>query len=169
MSVAQTNEEACIAYDKIYPSINETEDVIVLNVGGVRHEVFLKTLQKFPDSRLGNLSSSTAKKYPTDEFYFDRNPIIFNFILDFFRTGKLHFNDEICANSFCDELEFWMLSEGNLSPCCKEKYYMKKLQATREIKEETKAEEIKSQLADLACGIFLTIQVAPFLLAFTML
>eukprot|EP00092_Neocalanus_flemingeri_P056777 GFUD01067357.1.p1 GENE.GFUD01067357.1~~GFUD01067357.1.p1 ORF type:complete len:443 (+),score=85.61 GFUD01067357.1:17-1345(+) len=126
----------------------KAEDIILLNVGGVSHEVLLKTLQRFPDSRLGNLSSSTIKDQTTKEYsqltnevYFDRSPIIFNDILDFYRTGKLHFNDESCAIRLSDELEFWMIAESNLSPCCKERYFVKKLEATREMHEETDTEE----------------------------
>lgn len=34
------------------------------------------------------------------EFYFDRNPGLFPYVLHFYQTGKLHIMDELCVFSF---------------------------------------------------------------------
>ena len=51
-------------------------------------------------------------------FFFDRHPRSFNSILNFYRTGKLHVQDDMCVLAFRDDLEFWGLSEFNLETCC---------------------------------------------------
>ena len=51
-------------------------------------------------------------------FFFDRHPRSFNSILNFYRTGKLHIQDDMCVLAFRDDLEFWGLSEFNLENCC---------------------------------------------------
>ena len=133
-------------YKAGYPGMKEAEDVLVLNVGGVCHQVCLTTLQKYPESRLGNLESSSARNQPKNshdehtivqnKLYFDRNPDIFVTILDFYRSGKLHFKEELCPISFLDELEFWKISESSLSPCCQQSFYTKKLHVTNNTLEE---------------------------------
>lgn len=40
-----------------------------------------------------------------EEFYFDRNPGLFRYVLHFYQTGKLHVMEELCVFSFrCDLL-----------------------------------------------------------------
>lgn len=34
------------------------------------------------------------------EFYFDRNPGLFPYVLHFYQTGKLHIMEELCVFSF---------------------------------------------------------------------
>jgi hypothetical protein len=63
---------------------------------------------------------------------FDRNPIIFNSILDFYRTGKLHFNDDICPKITSVELEFWMISVGNISHSCQKNFVREKSKTLKE-------------------------------------
>jgi len=123
-----------------------------VNVGGFRHEVRLETLQKFPQTRLGQLATNKEPLGVHDgynkkknEFYFDRNPNIFNIILDFYRTGKLHFNDKICVTSFKEELDFWIISESNMSACCKDNYLTKKLKKEKQMKDDKKVLATDSQ------------------------
>ena len=128
----------------MYPAIT---DVITLNVGGVRHQVLWKTLQSISGPRLGKLPSPNVEKQLTNpspqnkDVYFDRNPIIFNSILDFYQTGKLNFNDDICLNIISGELQFWMISEGNISPFCQKKFVREKLNTAKEVENESKLKE----------------------------
>lgn len=99
---------------------------VVLNVGGTRHESSIATLSKFPRTRLGRLatsmqtSSSGKSQNPTDlpELYFDRDPVLFGFILNFYRTGQLHVPLGVCGPMFKTELDFWQLDDREIEPCC---------------------------------------------------
>ena len=47
-----------------------------------------------------------------NEFYFDRDPMTFSIILNYYRTDKLHCVDEVCVLDFAAELEFWQVGYG---------------------------------------------------------
>ena len=61
-----------------------------------------------------------------NEYFFNRNPTIFNSILDIYRMGKLHCNKTLCALTYLDDLEYWGFSELFLDPCCAIDYYVEK-------------------------------------------
>ena len=73
---------------------SDDDDVITLNVGGVRHETKIATLLKKPETRLYSVAEA-AKASGKREFYFDRNPQIFPCILNYYRIG----NDNLFAIS----------------------------------------------------------------------
>ncbi|KAJ1169932.1 hypothetical protein NDU88_001817 [Pleurodeles waltl] len=96
---------------------------ITINVGGVRFKTHSSTLKTFPGTKLANLTESHASSiYNFDpnlkEFFFDRNPSVFGYVLEYYRTGRLHFPSEICKSVFIQELEFWEINESQLAHCC---------------------------------------------------
>lgn len=58
------------------------------NVGGVRFETHLSTLKRLPNTRLSTLNTSDPN-YDSlkNEYFYDRNPNLFSYILNFYRTG----------------------------------------------------------------------------------
>jgi hypothetical protein len=104
---------------------------VLLNVGGSRHEVLLKTLNKIPNSRLDRLIRSTTKEelatfcddYNLNklEFYFDRDPTLFNYILKCYRTGKIHIRDNLCPDLLKLEFHYWNIENPKMDICCEEK------------------------------------------------
>ena len=46
-----------------------------------------------------------------NEMYFDRDPLTFSIILNYYRTDKLHCVDEVCVLDFAADLEFWQVSQ----------------------------------------------------------
>ena len=100
----------------------ETNDItktIVINVGGVRHEVLQKTLQTIPRSRLGRITEYGAHyRVKQGEYYFDRHSGIFAAILNLYRTGALHVPGDVCGPAFKQELDFWQLEEAQIQECC---------------------------------------------------
>lgn len=96
-------------------SLNATScierNVLKLNVGGVRYETLRETICQYPETLLAKtFSSATAFGLPPEEedgyYFFDRNGGLFEYILDFYRTGKLFYTEEDDVR-LQDEYAYW--------------------------------------------------------------
>ena len=69
-----------------------TDEKIVLNVGGIRHETLLSTLAGKTDTRLYRLATThTHHAGRTAEYFFDRHPGVFGTVMDYYRSGEFLF------------------------------------------------------------------------------
>ncbi|XP_050458661.1 potassium voltage-gated channel protein Shaw-like isoform X2 [Cataglyphis hispanica] len=94
-------------------------DRVTLNVGGIRHETYKATLKKIPATRLSRLTETLANYDPVlNEYFYDRHPDVFAQVLNYYRTGKLHYPTDVCGPLFEEELEFWGLDSNQVEPCC---------------------------------------------------
>jgi|SRR6218665_484960 len=95
--------------------MGDSENRVVLNVGGIRHETYKATLKKIPATRLSRLTDALANYDPVlNEYFFDRHPGVFAQILNYYRTGKLHYPTDVCGPLFEEELEFWGLDSNQV-------------------------------------------------------
>ncbi|KAM9859257.1 delayed-rectifier potassium channel regulatory subunit KCNS2 [Aulostomus maculatus] len=117
------------------------EALVHVNVGGLKRSLCSSTLKKFPDTRLGKLLTCDTEEdilqvcddydVQQKEFYFDRNPGLFPYVLQFYQTGKLHIMEELCVFSFSQEIEYWGINEFFLDSCCSYRYHDRKLESSR--------------------------------------
>nr|CAH8841207.1 unnamed protein product [Trichobilharzia regenti] len=99
-----------------------TDDKIIINVSGVHFELTESLVQRYPSTLLG----STEREYFYDsvnkEYFFDRDPELFRYILTYYQHGKLHFPRNMCISAFENELKFFAILSDNLSDCCYENF-----------------------------------------------
>jgi hypothetical protein len=134
---------------------------VLINVGGVRHEILWRTLERLPKSRLGKLryAKDMDEIYALcddydqqeNEFFFDRNPRSFCSIINFYRSSKLHLIEDMCVLSFYDDLVYWGIPEFYLETCCQHKYYQKKEIVLEEIRKEEDTLKEKIMDEDFGC------------------
>lgn len=97
-------------------------DRLAINVGGVRHSTFLATMKNIPNTRLSWIAESHPNSLDYDpvlgEYFFDRHPRIFEEVLNYYRTGKLHCPVDVCYNLFAEELSYWGVLDRDMEPCC---------------------------------------------------
>ncbi|KAL3856842.1 hypothetical protein ACJMK2_011553 [Sinanodonta woodiana] len=101
----------------------DDSEITVLNIGGKRFETTKGTLRNHPNSKLARLNK-TSEEYDFDkcEFFFDRNPVLFEWILDYYRYGLMHMPLDVCVNKTSEELDYWELSSETIAGCCRQKY-----------------------------------------------
>jgi hypothetical protein len=137
---------------------------IILNVGGLKHDIRLKTLESYPNSRLGRIrfaktfaeaeSLCDSVNLEKNEIYFDRSFKQFEYIIDFYRTNKLHLENDVCIFRLRNELEYWGLSDILFDQCCYTNYQQKiesKLNVIEEIQEFEKEVEVIDKFSNVKC------------------
>uniref|UniRef100_UPI0037E7677D potassium voltage-gated channel subfamily S member 3-like n=1 Tax=Semicossyphus pulcher TaxID=241346 RepID=UPI0037E7677D len=120
-------------YGQILHQHRPDDCCINVNVGGFRQRMEHDVLKRFPQTRLGRLLCCSSKEAilelcddfsPSEmEYYFDRNPRFFCYVLNFYLTGKMHLVDGLCIVSFSQEIEYWGIKERHLDFCCTNKFY----------------------------------------------
>ena len=138
---------------------------IFLNISGFKYEISIKNLKRLSTSRLGQICLASSIDQINNlcdnfnreiaELYFDRDPSIFNNILNYYRTGKLHVSENICIIAFKEELDYWGVSEFFLDKCCNLKFYIKKEAYLDEIKkiEDYELKIIQKETFNNCCPI----------------
>lgn len=101
-----------------------SKEIVRFNIGGTLFKCYSSTLSAFPDTKLAKLDEQTeAFDSEANEYFFDRNPIFFVYILDSLRKGAVHLPNDTCGTTFKKELEFWEISSHYVAPCCWEALY----------------------------------------------
>ncbi|XP_061076334.1 potassium voltage-gated channel subfamily D member 3-like [Conger conger] len=98
------------------------DEFIILNVSGRRFQTWRTTLDRYPDTLLGSSEKEFFYNEETKEYFFDRDPDAFRSVLNFYRTGKLHYPRYECISAYDEELAFFGIIPEIIGDCCYEEY-----------------------------------------------
>lgn len=118
------------------------DEKLKINVSGQQFETWRNTLEKYPDTLLGSNEKDFFYDEEVKEYFFDRDPDIFRYVLNYYRTGKLHFPKYACIMEFDEELSFFGIMPDMISDCCFEEYKDRKRENTERQVEEKDPEEM---------------------------
>lgn len=132
---SRTASSGCsiMVYGQVLHRHSPDDCFINVNVGGFKQRMGHDVLKRFPQTRLGRLLCCSSKEAILElcddfsasemEYYFDRNPRFFCYVLNFYLTGKIHLVDGLCIVSFFQEIEYWGIKERHLDFCCSNKFH----------------------------------------------
>ncbi|KAG1973816.1 potassium voltage-gated channel subfamily D [Pimephales promelas] len=112
------------------------DELIILNVSGRRFQTWRNTLDRYPDTLLGSSEKEFFFNEETREYFFDRDPDSFRSILNFYRTGKLHYPRYECISAYDEELAFFGIIPEIISDCCYEEYKDRKRENTERLMDD---------------------------------
>ncbi|XP_053718513.1 potassium voltage-gated channel subfamily D member 2 [Synchiropus splendidus] len=124
------------------------DGLIVLNVSGSKFQTWRSTLERYPDTLLGSSEREFFFHEDSNEYFFDRDPDIFRHVLNFYRTGKLHYPRQECISAYDEELAFFGIIPEIIGDCCYEEYKDRR----RENLERIQDDEESDQSNDLTPG-----------------
>uniref|UniRef100_A0A8C1K0Z3 A-type voltage-gated potassium channel KCND1 n=1 Tax=Cyprinus carpio TaxID=7962 RepID=A0A8C1K0Z3_CYPCA len=119
------------------------DGLIILNVSGTRFQTWRNTLERYPDTLLGSTERDFFFHEETNEYFFDRDPDIFRHILNFYRTGKLHYPRHECISAYDEELAFFGIIPEIIGDCCYEEYKDRRRENTERIQDDEENENNK--------------------------
>ena len=99
-------------------SSQEKRNRVVLNVSGHRFLTDRSSLMRHPNTLLGSHMLALFFDEIKQEYFFDRDPHLFRYILNYYQSGKLHSSPDDCPVAFRDELEFFGIPLCELADCC---------------------------------------------------
>ncbi|KAI6233607.1 BTB domain-containing protein [Aphelenchoides fujianensis] len=72
------------------------------------------------DPRHATQLTQNASNYDPvlNEYFFDRHPGVFAMVINYYRTGHLHYPLDVCGPLFESELDFWGIHGTECEPCC---------------------------------------------------
>lgn len=124
--------------------------IIKLNISGRKFQLRRETLLKYPSTRLGRIALGKRTSFKgktkdvacidlydhleesTKEFFFEKNPDVFPYIITYYSTGKLHLPRHICAELFQMEAEYWGIPFS--LDCCCQGYHQQEWESTETVR-----------------------------------
>ncbi|XP_069330274.1 potassium voltage-gated channel subfamily V member 2 [Eulemur rufifrons] len=136
-----------------------------VNVGGQSYQLDYCELVGYPKTRLGRLATSTSRsrqlslcddyEAQTDEYFFDRDPAVFQLVYNFYISGVLLVLDGLCPRSFLEELGYWGVRLKYTPRCCRICFEERRdelsdqLKIQRELRAQAQAEEAEELFRDM--------------------
>ncbi|XP_030576192.1 potassium voltage-gated channel subfamily D member 2 [Archocentrus centrarchus] len=123
------------------------DGLIVLNVSGTKFQTWRDTLERYPDTLLGSTERDFFFHEETNEYFFDRDPDIFRHVLNFYRTGKLHYPRQECIAAYDEELAFFGIIPEIIGDCCYEDYKDRRRENQERIQDDEEIEQSNDLIA----------------------
>ncbi|NXP15070.1 KCNV2 protein, partial [Thinocorus orbignyianus] len=139
------------------PATASTSSVLNINVGGQSYRLTYQAVAIYPKTRLGRLATSTDRRCQlglcddyaaqVDEYFFDRDPAVFQLVYNFYASGVLRVRDELCPRSFLEELSYWGVRLKYTPRCCRICFEERRdelseqLKVQRELRSQAEAQE----------------------------
>ena len=120
---------------------DRVDEKIRLNISGMYFETWRQTLEKYPDTLLGSSEKDFFYDDVAKEYFFDRDPEVFRYIINFYRTGKLHYPKQECVMAYDEELAFFGLMPDIIGDCCYEDYRDRKRENSERLNDDKNSEE----------------------------
>jgi potassium voltage-gated channel Shal-related subfamily D protein len=120
------------------------DEKILINISGHKFECWRSTLEKYPQTLLGSVEKEFFYDEETNEYFLDRDPELFRHILNFYRTGRLHYPKNECITAYDEELSFFGIIPDLMGDCCYEEYRDRKRENCERLLDE-KSTEIGEQ------------------------
>ncbi|KPM10457.1 potassium voltage-gated channel protein Shal-like protein [Sarcoptes scabiei] len=133
------------------PIQRDEEEKFIINVSGRKFETWRRTVEKYPDTLLGSNEREFFYDENRREYFFDRDPDLFRHILNYYRTGKLHYPRHECLMSYDEELAFFGIIPDVIGDCCYEDYRDRKRENAERMMDD-KMEESETMLRDATKG-----------------
>ncbi|KAM4753507.1 potassium voltage-gated channel subfamily V member 2 isoform 2-T3 [Cyanocitta cristata] len=139
------------------PAMASAPSMLNINVGGQSYRLTYQAVAIYPKTRLGRLATSTDRRCQlglcddytaqVDEYFFDRDPAVFQLVYNFYASGVLRVRDELCPRSFLEELSYWGVRLKYTPRCCRICFEERRdelseqLKVQRELRSQAEAEE----------------------------
>jgi hypothetical protein len=114
------------------------DEQILLNISGRKFKCTRSTLEKYPKTLLGSIEKDFFYDEKKNEYFLDRDPKLFRHILNFYRTGRLHYPKSECLTLYEQELALFGIQTDKMSDCCMELHEEKISQNDERIQIELK-------------------------------
>ncbi|XP_070710121.1 A-type voltage-gated potassium channel KCND2 [Pempheris klunzingeri] len=123
------------------------EGLIVLNVSGAKFQTWRDTLERYPDTLLGSTERDFFFHQDTNEYFFDRDPDLFRHILNFYRTGRLHYPRHECISAYDEELSFFGIIPEIIGDCCYEEYKDRRRENQERIQDDEDMDQVRESVS----------------------
>jgi potassium voltage-gated channel Shal-related subfamily D protein len=107
---------------RIRDDAKRSDEKMRINVSGRVFETWRTTLDKYPDTLLGSNEKEFFYDDESKEYFFDRDPDLFSHVLNYYRTGRLHYPKHECISAYDEELAFFGIMPEIMGDCCYEDY-----------------------------------------------
>jgi potassium voltage-gated channel Shal-related subfamily D protein 2 len=131
----------------------KVDEKLSINISGQKFECWRSSLEKYPNTLLGSVEKDFFYDDETNEYFLDRDPEMFRHILNFYRTGRLHFPKEECITAYEEELSFFGIESELMADCCTETYEEKKRENEERLMSEATNDNENIDYAELNMSV----------------